>query len=293
MTNVIATTEKLDLKGYLNNSHVKKRFEDVLGKKAQGYLISVLSIANSSEMLSKADPATVVNAAMTAATLDLPINQNLGFAYIIPYRGAAQFQMGYKGFIQLAMRSGQFKTINTADIKEGEIKSHDRLSGEMEFEWLKEKREEAKTVGYVAYFKLLNGFEKTSYMTAEELKKHGVKFSQTMKKGFGMWVDDFDAMAKKTVLKLLLSKYAPLTTQMQTAQLADQAIIKGEDDYEYVDNKKELPAEIAETKERERIVNHINESKTVGELLQCEEYIVDKETREMFDEKKKELEGKK
>lgn len=286
------TIQPKTIKEYFYNDAVKKRFEEVLGKRSQSFIISVLSITGESAILAKADPASVVNAAMTAATLDLPINQNLGFAYIIPYKGQAQFQMGYKGFIQLAMRSGQFKTINATDVKEGEMKGFDRLSGEMQFEWIEENRDKAKTVGYVAYFKLLNGFEKTLYMTTEDLKKHGIRFSQTMKKGFGLWVDDFDAMSRKTVIKLLLSKFAPLSTQMQTAILADQAIIKGENDFEYVDNKKLLPEEAAAEKERERIRKHIEVSKTAQELSQCEEFIVDGDTRKLFDDKMDELERK-
>jgi recombination protein RecT len=291
METAVATTQPKDLKSYFTNPHIQKRFHDVLGKKAQGFMVSVLSIAGQSDLLSKADPASVVNAAMTAATLDLPINQNLGFAYIIPYKGSAQFQMGYKGFIQLAQRSKRFETINVTDVREGEIKEFNRLTGEMNFDW-KNDREKLTVVGYVAYMKLKDGFHKSLYMTVEELKVHGGKYSQTYKKGFGLWKDEFDAMASKTVLKLLLSKYAPLTAEMQTAQLADQAVIKGDDEYEYVDNKKELPDEIAKEKERERVVKYINNSETIEELEMCKDYIVDDETQKLFDEKKKELEEK-
>lgn len=232
-----------ELKLALQKDYVQEKFREVLGKKSSGFVASLLSIVTNNDLLSKAEPKSVLNAAMIAATLDLPINQNLGFAYIIPYNDrktgtvVAQFQMGYKGFVQLGMRSEQFKTMNVTEVKEGEVKSFDRLSGDIKFEWLEEGRDSKKSIGYVAYFKLLNGFEKALYMTAEELKKHGVQYSQSAKKGYGLWNDDFDAMAKKTVLKLLLSKYAPLTTSMQTAQLADQAVIKEEDQYEYVDNK--------------------------------------------------------
>lgn len=291
------TTQK-SLKEYFENGAVKKRFEDVLGKRSQGFVISVLSIAGQNELLSKADPASVVNAAMTAATLDLPINQNLGFAYIIPFNDrksgkvVAQFQMGYKGFVQLAMRSGQFATINVTEVKDGEILGENRLTGEINFAWKNGDRDNFATVGYVAYMKLTNGFEKSLYMKTEQLKKHGTKYSQSAKRGYGLWNDDFDAMAKKTVLKLLLSKYAPLTTEMQTAQIADQAIIKGENEYEYIDNKKETPEEIAAAKEKVRIIMHINQSKTAQELSQCEEHLPDGETRKLFDERMDQLERK-
>jgi len=224
--------------------------------------------------------------------MDLPINQNLGFAYIIPYKGNAQFQMGYKGFIQLAQRSGQFKTINVSDVRTGEITKIDRLSGEIQFEW-KEDRLKLPVIGYVGYMELTNGFKKTLYMTIEELKAHGLRFSQTMKKGFGLWTSDFDAMASKTVIKLLLAKYAPLTVDMQTAQLADQAIIKGQDEFEYTDNVPELPEEVAKEKEKERLKKHINDSKSVKELNKCLEFLADDETKKLYQEKLKELLTKK
>jgi len=128
------------------------------------------------------------------------------------------------------MRSGQFKTINVREVKKGEIINEDFVSGEIQFKMLSEKREEAETIGYVAYFRLVNGFEKMLYMCNEKLEKHGKKFSQTFKKGYGLWKDDFDSMARKTVLKMLLSRYAPLSVEMQTAIKSDQAVIseKGE-----------------------------------------------------------------
>lgn len=292
MNNKLTTTH--DLRSLMQSDYVQERFKDVLGKKSQGFITSVLSIASNNELLAKAEPKSVLNAAMTAATLDLPINQNLGFAYIIPYNDrkmnqvVAQFQMGYKGFVQLSMRSGQFSTINVTDVREGEIIGTNRLTGEIKFEW-KEDRDSLPVIGYVAYMRLINGFEKSLYMTVKELREHGTKYSQTAKKGYGLWNDDFDAMASKTVIKLLLSRYAPLTTEMQTAQLADQAIISDEGEYSYIDNEALTPDEIAEDKERQRIIKHIHESKTLDELTQCEEYIVDDSTRELFENKKAEL----
>lgn len=178
--------------------------------------------------------------------MNLPINPNLGFAYIIPYKSnktgkyEAQFQMGYKGFIQLAQRSGQFKRINATDVREGELLGVNRLSGELNIEWIEDEKERntKPVVGYIGYFKLLNGFEKELYMTVEELQSHGKKYSQSFKRGYGLWADEFDTMAKKTVLKLLISKYGALTTNLQEAILADQSAV-GEDGYNYIDNKPE------------------------------------------------------
>ncbi|MFM7854781.1 MAG: recombinase RecT, partial [Flammeovirgaceae bacterium] len=151
--------------------------------------------------------------------------------------GQAQFQIGYKGFIQLAQRSGKFKTINVSDVKEGELLDFDRLTGQIQFNWQNEGREKLKTIGYVAYFELLNGFTKLLYMTEAEMEKHGKTYSQTYKKGFGNWKDNFESMAEKTAIKLLLSKYAPLSTQMEVALISDQAVLAGETAI-YPDNEK-------------------------------------------------------
>ena len=203
-------------------------------------------------MLAGCKPESVLTAALTAASLDLPINQNLGFAYLIPYKNkggeVCQFQMGYKGFIQLAQRSGYYKTINATDVREGEMTGFDRLSGELSFEWLDDaERSKAKVVGYVAYFQLLNGFEKSLFMTTEELEKHAMKYSKNYAKyKTGLWADNFDSMAKKTVLKLLISKFGPLNTQLEDAIQKDQTA-----DDEYVDNPNKVEVVDAELGESE------------------------------------------
>jgi recombination protein RecT len=256
-TDKIVTTKEL-----FSDEKIRAKFQEMLGKKAQGFIVSVLQVVASNEMLKRADPNSVYNSAAVAATLDLPINNSLGFAYIVPYnesykddfgnwatRNVAQFQIGYKGFKQLALRSGQFLLINATDVREGEIKKHDRLSGEMEFEWMQDEtaREKTKIVGYVSYFKLLNGFTQVFYMTVEKLTEHGKRYSQTFKKDKGRWKDDFDGMCRKTVIKLNLSKNAPLSVDMQRAMVVDQAIINDPDtlDVTHVDNdQKKLDQEI-------------------------------------------------
>lgn len=278
-------TNSITVKDYIKKPLVQDTIKERLQGKAQQFTVSLLSTIGSNSALAQCEPQSVLTAAMTAASLDLPINQNLGFAYIIPYKGQAQFQMGYKGFIQLAQRSGQFKTINVSEVKDGEIKNIDRLTGDIEFSWIEEGRDKLQTIGYVGYMELTNGFHKTLYMTIEELKSHGLRFSQTMKKGYGLWTSDFDAMASKTVIKLLLAKYAPLTVEMQKAQLADQAVIKGEDEYEYIDNTPELPSDIAKEKEYQKISKHIKESQTESELSMCEEFCTTDELKKEYAEK--------
>lgn len=259
-----ATTPQQVIKEFFTAESVQNRFKELLGKKAQGFVASVLQVVNSSDYLQKADPKTIYQAAMMAATLDLPINQNLGFAYIIPYGSSAQFQMGYKGYIQLAQRSGLFKTISAAPIFEGQLIEENPLTGFI-FDFTKKSSD--KITGYAAYFELLNGFSKTLYMTEKELTAHGARFSQTFKTGRGLWKDDFNSMAIKTVLKLLLSKFAPLSIEMQKAVLSDQAVIHDAEtlDVDYVDNTEDFKTGAAEI-EMDRLIGEINSAKSKSEL---------------------------
>lgn len=237
----------LSIVQYVKQDAVSQRLNELLGKRAPQFVTSLVSAVNANTMLAGCKPESVLTAALTAASLDLPINQNLGFAYLIPYKNkggeVCQFQMGYKGFIQLAQRSGYYKTINATDVREGELVGFDRLSGDLKFEWLDDKkRNNAKVVGYVAYFQLLNGFEKSLFMTSDELEKHAQKYSKNYAKyKSGLWADNFDSMAKKTVLKLLISKFGPLNTQLEDAIQKDQTA-----DDEYVDNPNKVEVVDAE-----------------------------------------------
>lgn len=268
--------EQLTVKSLFNRDDVKKKFQELLGKRSSSFITSVLQIVSSNDLLLKADPASIYHSAAVAATLDLPLNNNLGFAYIVPfnqkqkdgtYKQVAQFQLGYKGFIQLAQRSGQFKTISAAPIFEGQLVEENPLTGFL-FDFKAKKSD--KIIGYAAYFELLNGFQKTIYLTTAQLKDHGVKYSQTFKKGFGLWKDDFDAMAIKTVLKLLLAKFAPLSIEMQRAVVVDQSVINNEEGTEvtYLDNE-----EVVIDKEAERVVLMLNDAKTVDELMAIKEHV--------------------
>lgn len=274
---------------YMTSESIQSNIKDTLGKHTPQFITSVASLVNSTPALKEADKQSVLLACLTAASLNLPINQNLGFAYIIPYKNKqgvqiAQFQLGYKAFIQLAMRSGQFKTLNTTDVKQDELQRIDRLTGELELIWnTTDKRESLPTVGYLAYFKLLNGFEKSLYMTVAELQKHGMRFSASYRRGYGLWKDDFDSMAKKTVIKQLLSKYAPMNTEMQRAKEADQAVIT-EDGYEYPDNDQLTIEEEAGLKEKARILAHIVGAQTIAELELCVDGIDQVEGNELFEQ---------
>jgi recombination protein RecT len=283
MSNTQLTTKSL-----FEREDVKSKFKEMLGKRATSFITSVLQITTQSKLLAKADPVSIYQAAAVAATLDLPLNQNLGFAYIVPYNDkekgqVAQFQLGYKGFIQLAQRSGQFKSIYAAPIYDGQIASENPLDG-YEFDFTKKSD---KLMGYAARFKLINGYEATLYMTVEQLKKHGNQYSQSFKKGFGLWKDNFDAMASKTVLKLLLSKYAPLSVDMQKAIVADQSVINDADtvDVTYIDNDEQV------NKETERVQLMISDALTVADLVKVQPHVT-AELTEVYETKFAELSEK-
>jgi len=286
------------IKALLNQEDVKSRFNDMLGKRSSGFLTSVISAVQNNDKLKGADPTSIMFAAATAASLDLPINQNLGFAYIIPYdrkqkdgtfTTVAQFQMGYRGFIQLAQRSGQFKTISSTPIYEGQIVSQNPLTGyEFDFEVKGEK-----VIGYAAHFALINGFSKTLFMSVDELKTHGSKFSKTYSSKYSLWKTDFDSMASKTVLKMLLQKYAPLSIDMQTAVMTDQGMVNDweSQDVTYVDNERVKldHNEVSNAKQRERISAHIAEAGDMKTLSQVQEILTDKELQEEYKNKMQEL----
>lgn len=228
---VAVAQEAVGIKQLVSGKGVQKRLQDMLGKKAAGFTSSIIAISQS-EGLKDCSPSSILSSAMVAATMDLPINPNFGMAYVVPYinkgKKEAIFQMGYKGFIQLALRSGQFKNLNAGPIFEGEIKKRNRLTGGIEFVDDDTDVNYNEIVGYFAYFQLINGFEKTLYMSKEEAEAHGKRYSQSYKsnKDFvvksSLWTTDFDTMATKTVVKSLLSKYAPLSIEMQTALESDQ-----------------------------------------------------------------------
>lgn len=276
---------------YMAQEAVQRNIANALGSRKMQFITSVASLVNANEGLKECEVRSVLSACLVAASLDLPLNQNLGFAYVIPYNTKngkiAQFQMGWKGFVQLAQRSGQFKTINATDVREGEITGIDRLTGEISFDWADEpERNNLKVVGYVAYMKLTSGFEKSLYMTAEELEKHAKRYSASYRsesKGTNVWRDDFDAMAKKTVIKLLLSKYAPMTPDMAKAYESDQGVVD-EGEVIYIDNEPKNPKDLAREKEVERVRKHIENSKTIEELEQCRDAVTD-ENEKLFSSK--------
>ena len=261
---------------FVNKDSIKNKFTEVLGKNAGSFLSSALTVLSQNDKLSMSTEESVYTAMLTAATLNLPLNPSLGFAYLVPFNNRkkgvqeCQFQIGYKGLIQLAMRSGQFKTISAAPIFEGQLISSNPLTG-FEFDFSVESN--GNPIGYAAYFSLTNGFEKTLYIDKKTIDKHGKKYSQTYKSGFGLWKDDFEAMALKTVLKLLLGKYAPMSIEMQRAVISDQAVIKDVEtmDVDYIDNTTLTIAEKQKEQDKESALKFILEATTIDSLQEVQE----------------------
>jgi len=224
--------------------------QGVLGERKGEFINNITALVANNKQLQECEPTTLMFAALKATALRLPLDPNLAQAHVIPYRNnktrtvEAQFQLGWRGFVQLAIRSGQFQTINVTDIREGEMQGYDLITGEMQVKAMPE-REKLPIVGYMAFFRLNNGFTKSLYMTAGEVEQHAKRYSQTYAskndyvRNSSKWTTDFDAMARKTVLKLLLSRFAPLSIDMQQAVQADQAVMHGENKFNYVDNEQD------------------------------------------------------
>ena len=210
------------LKALMASDAVQKRFNDVLGKRANQFMASIVNLANGSPELQVADGMSIIQSAMVAAALNLPVDKNLGYMWIIgrkdKNRGGLTFaspQIGYKGFIQLALRTGQYENINVFDVYEGEFISWDRITEKLVTDSAKQKSD--AVVGYGARFKLVNGFTKTVYWSKAQVEKHKARFSKTDK----LWNTDWDAMARKTVLKSMLSLWGILSIEMQEALSED------------------------------------------------------------------------
>lgn len=227
----------------------------VLAERKGEFINNLTAVVANDTKLQACEPVTLMYAALKATALRLPLDPNLGQAYIIPYKNnrerktEAQFQIGWKGFIQLAIRSGQFQAINTTEIREGELQGYNLMTGEVNVQAVPD-RENKPVVGYLAYFKLTNGFAKSLYMTAEEIEQHATRYSQSYRgkyKDSSLWATDKDAMAKKTVLKLLLNRFAPLSVDMQNAVAADQSVLRGDGKLDYVDNSRDQLTEVAES----------------------------------------------
>lgn len=252
----------------ITNPKTQEYLTSVLGERKGSFVNNLTALVANNTTLQACEPYTIMFAAMKATALNMPLDNSLGFAYVIPYKDnkrkvtLAQFQIGYKGYKQLALRTNQFAVIpNATDVREGELVSRSRLTGECVFRFIEddEQRNKLPIIGYCSYFRLLNGASSTYYMTKDEMEAHAKRYSQSYRstneyvRKMSPWTQDFNSMALKTVLKLNLSKNAPLSIEILDAINADQAVmLKSETDYEYVDNEESMydaqkAMEVAET----------------------------------------------
>lgn len=262
-SNQVVDASKLGFKTLMSTPAMKKKFTDILHEKSDAFMGSLLTLVGGDDYLSKAEPMTIIASALKAATMDLPIDKNLGYAYIVPFNrkenvgkdwithNEAQFILGYKGYIQLAQRSGQYKALNAIEIYEGQLIEWNPLTEEFQFDY--NAKQSDRVIGYVGFFELLNGFKKTVYWTKQEVEAHRIKHA----KGFdktkltGAWKENYDAMAIKTVLRNMLAKWGILSVEMQNAVTSDERVFRFDENNDLVEEVTLNDAEPIESERKE------------------------------------------
>lgn len=266
------------LKATLNAPSVKAKFEEMLGKRAPQFMTSITSVVGNNALLQKAEVNSIVMGAATAASMDLPLNPNLGYAALVPFNSKdgcfAQLQIMVKGYTELFIRSGQCKSLICEVVRKGELVKKNKFTGEYIFD--EDKRESDEIVGVMAAFELTNGYKKVEYMTVQEVKDHAQKFSQAYRRNAAIWKDNWEEMMKKTCLKRLLVRWAPKSIEMQQMVMFDQAVVKGDiNDMNnaqavYADNTQEAHVEqtehIEDAVEVDENGNPIQIDKETGEI---------------------------
>ena len=248
--------QRYSLTAYLNNDAIKKQIAQVVGgKNGTRFIASVISAVQNNQELQKCTNSSILSAALLGESLQLSPSPQLGQYYMVPFRNSktketeAQFQLGYKGYIQLTLRSGQYRKLNVLAIKEGELISYDPLNEEIEVRLIEDEaeRENAETVGYYAMFEYINGFRKTLYWSKAKMEAHAEKYSMGYRahEGFTFWEKDFDGMAYKTMLRQLISKWGIMSIDMMSALDSDMAVIRADGSKEYVDNEDVIEADSA------------------------------------------------
>lgn len=267
------SNQRLGLTAYLTQDAVKNQINKVIGgKDGQRFISAIVSAVNTNAALSECTNQSILSGALLGESLKLSPSPQLGQYYLVPFNDknkgkVAQFQLGYKGYIQLAIRSGQYKKLNVLAIKEGELIKFDPLTEEIEVRLIEdeEAREQAETIGYYAMFEYTNGFRKAIYWSKKKMEAHALKYSKgyQAKKGYTFWEKDFDGMAYKTMLRQLISKWGIMSIEMQSAIDSDMAVINEDGTKDYVDNASEpdvIDAEVVEVQE-EKAESSVNEVK--------------------------------
>lgn len=271
MSNLVKTTNKPKFSVAIQSDMYKNLINQTLGDKdrATRFIASISSAVATNQALQECDAGTILSGALLGESLNLSPSPQLGQYYLVPFNDSkkgykvAQFQLGYKGYIQLAIRSGQYKKLNVLSIKKGELIKYDPLNEEIEVNLIEdeEERENAETIGYYAMFEYTNGFRKSLYWSKSKMEKHALKYSKgySAHKGYTYWEKDFDGMAYKTMLRQLISKWGIMSIDMQQAVEKDMTTINTDGTYEYVDNEENEIIEQEEPQEETTIQNETTE----------------------------------
>lgn len=255
MNNAVITQpkQKIGFTSFMTSTAVQKKVNEVVGgERGQRFISSIVSAVTTNPLLKECTNESIFSGALLGESLNLSPSPQLGLFYLVPFndkeRGkVAQFQLGFRGYINLAIRTGQYKDIDTIEIREGEYLGRDKESGKQKFEFIEDEneRESKPIIGYMAYFEMINGFTKKIYWTKEKMEAHALKYSQAYKKdktkktSYSFWTNNFDEMAFKTLLRQLISKWGVMSIDMQTAFEKDMAVIKENGDFDYVDTIEE------------------------------------------------------
>lgn len=242
--------QQIQFSTFMTSGAVAKKVNSIIGDEQSGkrFISGIISAVSVNPTLSECDNSSILSAALLGESLNLSPSPQLGNYYLVPYndkqRGkVATFQIGWKGYYQLALRSGYYKKLNVIEIKEGELISWNPLEEEIKVNIIEDdsEREKTKTIGYYAMYEYLNGFRKAIYWSKEKMESHAMTYSMgyKAKKGYTFWEKDFDSMAKKTMLRQLISKYGIMSTELQNAYEGDMAVINEDGSKDYIDNKEE------------------------------------------------------
>ncbi|MGX7075369.1 recombinase RecT [Globicatella sanguinis] len=273
-TGAVASSNNNSVKGLLENPMIQNKFKQILKDKSAQFTSSLITLVNNDAYLADSQPMSIIAGAMQAAQLDLPLEKQFGFAYLVPFyeKGVkkAQFILGYKGYIQLAQRSGQYKHINVGTVYEGQLKSWNPLTEELVIDF--DAQESDVAIGYFGYFELLNGFQKTVYWTKEQMERHRIRNNKARDKQklSNVWASDYDAMAQKTVLRNLLNKWGILSIEYQKAVVNDEQVLE---DFDEQGNGifKDVTPDESELNEPEfdpaEAINHIEIDEETGEII--------------------------
>lgn len=277
----LAKANKPTFSQFMSSPVVVNKVNNIVGgKNGQRFITAIVSAVSNNPALSDCSQSSILSAALLGESLDLSPSPQLAQYYIVPFNTkigkVAQFQLGYKGYIQLAIRSGQYKKLNVLAIKEGELIRYDPLNEEIEVRLINDElaREQAKTIGYYAMFEYTNGFKKTMYWSKEKMEAHALKYSKgyQAKKGCTFWEKDFDAMAYKTMLRQLISKWGIMSIEMQMAMDGDMAVINEDGTKEYVDNDNGLDVVEANAITREEASSQMIQPEPVQEPIGLDDF---------------------